>query len=503
MTGLSSVAPEDRPPLQIVFQSYHLMIALSFVFIGVALLALIMHLLGRLERARWLLWLLIICIPLPIIAMNLGWTSAEVGRQPWIVQGLLRTTDGVSPAVSSGEVWLTLGPLRPDLPDPVRSVDQDLPAHHRQGPGRRRRDAEPPRRAPSRAPPSLPPPARGGDGMTLADIWFVLVAFLLTGYVILDGFDLGAGVLYPFIARSEDERSLVRASIGPVWDGNEVWLVTGGGALFAAFPMVYAMTFSGFYLAIMLVLFGLILRAVSLEFRHSDPGWKRVWDGAFFLGSLVPSLLVGVALGNVIRGVPMDANGDYTGTFLELLNPYALLVGVTGLFLIVSHGVAWLAVKADGPLHERAGAWRTPLCLVFAGLAVATSVATIVTVQRASDNVFGRPLGWLFLVLLVAALAYSLWQQRRPDGHLKAFLGSAVIIVALAGIAAVSQFPDIVPARGTPPETSLTVSNASSGRLTLQVMLVIALIGVPIVLAYTFLVYRVFWGKVKATDAEY
>ncbi len=339
--------------------------------------------------------------------------------------------------------------------------------------------------------------------MTLADVWFVLVAFLLTGYVILDGFDLGAGVLYPFIARSEDERSLVRASIGPVWDGNEVWLVTGGGALFAAFPMVYAMTFSGFYLAIMLVLFGLILRAVSLEFRHSDPGWKRVWDGAFFLGSLVPSLLVGVALGNVIRGVPMDANGDYTGTFLELLNPYALLVGVTGLFLIVSHGVAWLAVKTDGPLHERAGAWRTPLFLAFAGLAVATSVATIVAVPRASDNVFGRPLGWLFLALLVAALAYSLWQQRRPDGHLKAFLGSAAIIIALAGIAAVSQFPDIVPARGTPPETSLTVSNAASGKLTLQVMLVIALIGVPIVLAYTFLVYRVFWGKVKATEAEY
>ena len=161
VTGLASVAPEDRPPLQIVFQSYHLMIALSFVFIGVALLALIMHLLGRLERARWLLWLLIICIPLPIIAMNLGWTSAEVGRQPWIVQGLLRTTDGVSPAVSSGEVWLTLGPLRPDLPDPVRRVDQDLPrASSRKGPDdvvemlaaeQGRRAGRPPRPAPAGA----------------------------------------------------------------------------------------------------------------------------------------------------------------------------------------------------------------------------------------------------------------------------------------------------------------------------------------------------------------
>jgi cytochrome d ubiquinol oxidase subunit II len=339
--------------------------------------------------------------------------------------------------------------------------------------------------------------------MTLADVWFVLVAFLLTGYVILDGFDLGAGVLYPFIARSEADKATVRASIGPIWDGNEVWLITGAGAIFAAFPMVYAMAFSGFYVAIMLVLFGLILRAVSLEFRHRDPGWKGVWDGAFFLGSLVPSLLVGVALGNVIRGVPLDANGDYTGTFLELLNPYSLLVGVTGLALIVNHGVSWLAVKTEGQLHVRAGRWRTPVFLAFAALAVATSAATIAAVPRASDNVFGRPLGWLFLALLAGALAYTLWQQRRPDGHLGAFLGSAAIIVALAGIAAVSQFPDIVPARGTPPETSLTVENAASGTLTLQVMLVIALIGVPIVLAYTVLVYRIFWGKVRPTDAEY
>jgi cytochrome d ubiquinol oxidase subunit II len=180
--------------------------------------------------------------------------------------------------------------------------------------------------------------------MTLANIWFFLVAFLLTGYVVLDGFDLGAGVLYPFLGRSEADRAVIRASIGPVWDGNEVWLLTGGGAIFAAFPMVYAMTFSGFYLAIMLVLFGLILRAVSLEFRHSDTAWSRVWDGAFFLGSLVPSLLVGVALGNVIRGVPMDAQGNYIGTFWDLLNPYSLLVGITGLCLITQHGAAWLAV---------------------------------------------------------------------------------------------------------------------------------------------------------------
>ena len=339
--------------------------------------------------------------------------------------------------------------------------------------------------------------------MSLESIWFVLVAFLLTGYVILDGFDLGAGVLYPFIARSEDEKRVVRASIGPVWDGNEVWLVAGAGAVFAAFPMVYAMTFSGFYLAIMLVLFGLILRAVSLEFRHRDPSWRRVWDGAFFLGSLVPALLVGCALGNVIRGVPMDAGGNYTGTFLELLNPYSLLVGVTGLVLLLTHGASWLAVKAEGPVYERAVKWRTPLFLVCVVLAVVTSVATITWVPRASDNVLGSPVGWLFIVVLAGALVYTFWQQRKEGADLRAFLGSAVIIVALAGIAAVGNYPDIIPARGTPESTSLTVTNAASESLTLKVMLIIALIGVPIVLFYTAFVYRTFRGKVKPAPGEY
>jgi cytochrome d ubiquinol oxidase subunit II len=339
--------------------------------------------------------------------------------------------------------------------------------------------------------------------MSLENIWFFLVAFLLTGYVILDGFDLGAGVLYPFVARTEDERRVVRASIGPVWDGNEVWLVAGGGAVFAAFPMVYAMTFSGFYLAIMLVLFGLILRAVSLEFRHRDPTWSKVWDGAFFLGSLVPSILVGCALGNVIRGVPMDANGDYTGTFLQLLNPYSLLVAVTGLFLIVTHGAAWLALKSEGALHARAVRWRKITFWVCAVLAVATSAATVATVSRASDNVLGRPLGWFFLIVLALSLLYTIWQMTKEGAELKSFLGSAVTIIALAGIAAVGNFPEIVPARGTPPSTSLTVTNSASGHLTLQVMLIIAIIGCPLVLAYTALVYKTFWGKTKAADAEY
>ncbi len=339
--------------------------------------------------------------------------------------------------------------------------------------------------------------------MTLANIWFFLVAFLLTGYVILDGFDLGAGVLYPFLGKSEDDKAVIRASIGPVWDGNEVWLITGAGAIFAAFPLVYAMTFSGFYLAIMLVLFGLILRAVSLEFRHRDTSWKAVWDGAFFVGSLVPSLLVGVALGNVIRGVPMDAQGNYIGTFLDLLNPYSLLVGVTGLALIVQHGAAWLALKSEGELHARALVWRRLSFWTCVVLAIATSVATIVSVSRASDLVLGRWAGWLFIAVAVIGILYTVLQMYRKEGELRSFIGSAVIIIGLAGIAAVGNFPDMVPARGTPDATSLTVERAASGHLTLLVMLIIALLFVPVVLIYTALIYRTFWGKTKAGDADY
>ncbi len=339
--------------------------------------------------------------------------------------------------------------------------------------------------------------------MTLADIWFFLVAALLAVYVILDGFDLGAGVLYPFIARSEDERGVIRASIGPIWDGNEVWLITGAGALFAAFPVVYAMTFSGFYLAIMLALFGLILRAVSLEFRHHDSSWRALWDFAFFFGSLLPSVLIGVALGNVIRGVPLDAEGDYSGTFLALLNPYALLVGVTVLSLIAQHGAAWIALKSEGALHARALRWRRVTLWLCVGLVVATSVASVMTVPRVSDNVFGRPGGWLFLAVAAVGIVYAVVQMYREGGELGSFLGSAAAIVGLAGIAAMGNFPEMVPARGTPAATSLTVEGASSGHLTLLVMLILAVVFIPLVIAYTTIVYRTFRGKTRSGEIDY
>ena len=205
----------------------------------------------------------------------------------------------------------------------------------------------------------------------LGIIWFALVGVLLAGYAVFDGFDLGVGTLYPFLGKSDEDKAVMRASVGPVWDGNEVWLLTGGGALFAAFPAVYATVFSGFYLALMLVLFALIFRAVSFEFHAHDKEWGSVWDWAFFGGSALPSLLFGVAVGNIVLGVPLDADGEFAGNFFTLLgfeqgfNPFPLVIGVLGLSMILVQGASWLAVKSEGDLYERTVAMRSTLAWVF------------------------------------------------------------------------------------------------------------------------------------------
>lgn len=337
--------------------------------------------------------------------------------------------------------------------------------------------------------------------MTLQVIWYVLVGVLLAGYAMLDGFDLGVGVLYPFIARTDAERRTLRHAIGPVWDGNEVWLLTGGGALFAAFPMVYATVFSGFYLALTLVLFGLIFRAVSLEFRARDEAWARVWDNAFFLGSLVPALLFGVAVGNLVRGIPLSPAGLYAGTFFTLLNPYSLLVGVLGLVMFTSHGAAWTALKTSGELRRRALAVRSATQWVLMALIGVTTLVTAMAVPEPFNRIiFGIP-GWVAVVLLVAGLVYARLGISRDDDR-ASFLGSAVTVVSLVALWFAGNFPALVPsiAAGAP---DLTAYNASSSALTLTVMLVIAIIGVPLVLGYTVLVYRVFGGKVHEEDTGY
>ena len=335
--------------------------------------------------------------------------------------------------------------------------------------------------------------------MDLNTIWFILVGVLIAGYAVLDGFDLGVGVLHLF-ARDEEERRVHMQSIGPVWDGNEVWLITGGGALFAAFPAVYATVFSGFYLALMLVLFALIARAVALEFRGAvdGPRWRRVWDWAFGLGSLLPALLFGVAVGNVLRGVPITSEGNWAGSFVGLLNPYALLVGLVSVALFVMHGALWLRLKASGALAERMARWAVRAWTAFVVLYGTATAVTFAAAPHLFAGVVRRPLFWVLLAVLVAGLAGVPWASRRGKEVL-AFLASATTIVAMVALCAVSLYPRIVPSTlGL--DRSLTIYNSASTPRTLTVMLVIALVGMPFVIGYTAVIYRIFKGKVVAGE---
>jgi cytochrome d ubiquinol oxidase subunit II len=337
------------------------------------------------------------------------------------------------------------------------------------------------------------------DASLLATVWFALIALLLAGYAVLDGFDLGVGVLHLF-ARDESERRRHVAAIAPVWDGNEVWLLAGGGALFAAFPVVYAKVFSAFYLALMLLLLALILRAVSLEFRGAvdHPRWRRAWDLGFGIGSLVPALLYGVAVGNVLRGLPIEADRRVAVPFLSLLGPYALLVGVTGLAFFVAHGALWLRLKAEGELAARAARWAGRAWLAFALLWVAATVATWFAAPALLRAAAASPAAIAAGALLVAALVAVPLANRRGAAGL-AFLASSTAIVALVAAAAASAYPVIVPSR-IDPAYSLTAANASASPKSLGTMLIIALAGMPAVIGYTAFIYRSFRGPVRSED---
>jgi cytochrome d ubiquinol oxidase subunit II len=333
-------------------------------------------------------------------------------------------------------------------------------------------------------------------------VWFLLVGLLLTVYAILDGFDLGVGFWY-LRTKKEKEKGILRAAIGPVWDGNEVWLLTGGGALFAAFPPVYATVFSGFYLALILVLVALIFRAVSLEMRDKvdSASWKRAWDLAFGIGSTVAALLLGVALGNILRGVPLDAGGRFAGTFLGLLNPYALLVGLLGLAMMLTHGALYIVLKSDGDLAARARAQAARSSLVYLVLYIMATLFTVATQPQLLDNFKAHPLLWLIPTLaLVTVVATAILSRRESAG--RAFIASSLSIAALMGTAGASLFPKLVPASNDP-ALSLTAFNSSSSQLTLWTMLVLTMIGLPLVLTYTIWAYRAFAGKAVAHEEAY
>ena len=338
--------------------------------------------------------------------------------------------------------------------------------------------------------------------MDLNTAWFLLIGVLLTGYAVLDGFDLGVGVLHLF-AMDERQRRIHMNAIGPVWDGNEVWLLTGGGAMFAAFPVVYATVFSGFYLAFMLLLFALIFRAVSLEFRGQvdSPAWRKFWDWAFGLGSLVPAILFGVAIGNVLRGLPIEADGSLHVSFFALLNPYSLLIGVLTLVMFVMHGAAFLAARTEGDLQQQMSRWTTGAWVLFVVLYLAATSATFFTAPHLLDGVPADPACWLLVAILLGSMVY-LPINVRAGRSLRAFLASSVTIASLVGLMGLSLYPRMVPS-SIDPANSLTIYNASSTPRTLTVMLVIALVGMPLVIAYTAYVYAVFMGKVVVTEAGY
>jgi len=338
--------------------------------------------------------------------------------------------------------------------------------------------------------------------MDLQAIWFLLVGVLIIGYAILDGFDLGVGVLHLFL-RSDEERRISLNAIGPVWDGNEVWLLTGGGALFAAFPVVYATVFSGFYLALMLLLVALIFRAVSMEFRGKvdSPRWKKVWDWAFGLGSLLPAVLFGVAFGNILHGIPINEQGMFTGSFLGLLSPYALLIGILSLSLFTMHGAIYLTLKTEGTLQERMVSVASSFWVGTVGLYTLATMATFFVSPFLFEGMLGNPLFWVLFLLLLVSLA-SVPVLLKAKRLFMAFLASSALIASIIGLSAVSLFPRLVPSV-TNLNYSLTIRNASSTPATLTVMLVIALIGMPLVIGYTFFIYRVFKGKVELNEASY
>lgn len=333
-------------------------------------------------------------------------------------------------------------------------------------------------------------------------LWFLLIFVLIAGYFVLDGFDLGVGVLYLFVAKNDKEKAIARTSIGPVWDGNEVWLLTAGGALFAAFPAAYATTFSGFYLAVMLVLFGLIVRAVSVEYRGHDPKWGKVWDWCFAIGSLLPALLLGVAVGNIFAGIPMTANGDYAGfPLLGLITPFTLLCGLLGLTMFLAQGATWLSLKAPKPgdLQARAAKLRFPLQIAALVLFVVVSAYALIGIQPVMEPALGV-VRWLIALLFVVGIAASIFFAAKKDCDLGAFIAQSASAAMLVLLLAASMFPNFVVASAGSIGPNITAMSAASSELTLMWMTIITCVGLPLVLIYHVIIYRIFCGRVKEED---
>ncbi|WP_417485849.1 cytochrome d ubiquinol oxidase subunit II [Maricaulis sp.] len=371
------------------------------------------------------------------------------------------------------------------------------------------------------------------DYTTLRLIWWVLLGVLLIGFAVTDGYDLGVATLLPFVAKTDAERRLVINTIGPMWEGHQVWLVLGGGAIFAAWPFVYAISFSGFYLAMFVVLAALILRPVGFKYRSKRPGaaWRRNWDWALFVGGFVPALIFGVAVGNVLRGVPFDLDpmlrATYEGGLIGLLNPFGLLAGLISVAMLVMHGASWLVVKAEkGEVRDRAARFGsvaaivTVILFVVAGIWVASLLpgyaitSEVVTdgpsnpLRKTVEVGAGAWLGnygrhpWMVIAPLMAVAgaavaAFGLAKKRNA----MSLLSSGVSVAGVVATAGVSMFPFILPS-SLNPDASLTVWDSSSSAGTLFFMLIMTAIFVPLILFYTAWVFKVLWGRVTTDDAQ-
>ena len=339
--------------------------------------------------------------------------------------------------------------------------------------------------------------------MNLSDVWFALFVLIVGGYLILDGFDMGVGILHLPMARTDMERRTLLNSIGPVWDGNEVWLVLAGGVLFAVFPLVYASLFSGFYLAFMLVLLVMILRTVAIEFRSKEesPRWRSAWDTVFGLASVGLALLLGVAFGNVLSGVPLNAEGNITIRLVEMLSPFALLVGITTVAMFAAHGAIYLVMKTEGDLQARIARVLPRLLAAFFVLNTLVVVAMVLFRQQITARYLEDI--WPVIFPLGALLALlGAWTFVRRGETMRAFVCSGSMIALLLISGAIGIYPNLLIST-TDPAYNLTVSNAASQDNTLFVCLVVALIGMPFVLLYTSGVYWFFRGKATVDNDGY
>ncbi len=364
-------------------------------------------------------------------------------------------------------------------------------------------------------------------------IWWLLLGVLLIGFALTDGFDMGVGALLPFVARTETERRVAINTVGPVWEGNQVWFILGGGAIFAAWPPLYAVSFSGFYLAMFAILAALILRPVAFKYRSKRDSrtWRSTWDWALFVGGAVPALIFGVAVGNVLQGVPFHLtdslypmyDGTFPGKFLSLLNPFALLTGLVSLSMMLTHGAAWLGLKAEGPLVARARRIGTITGLItmagfaLSGFWLAIGVEGYRMVGEVVANGPSNPLHtevvregswlaayaarpWIVIAPVLGFLGTGLAVRGLRNGaEVGSLLWSKLGIFGMISTVGLTMFPFILPS-SVDPTSSLTVWDSSSSHLTLFIMLVVTVIFMPVILAYTAWVYRVLWGKVTEAD---